>query len=480
MNVYVGICHLPIIPIGHKITDVNLFSILGPRFFSILTSSNRELYAEALFVLLESFSPEEPTLKRDSYSRKLADRFASILQDADFSDDEEFVDEPSTDKVSFIIRKLKETGWIEIAQIENTFSEEIIVPDYSVAIIRVLKNISERKEIELRGRVYSSYSMLRSAESDEEKYLALKGSYDNMAQFSSELVTIFTNIRGEYQKCLKIEDLSDLLSSFLEKYQDNIVRRFIEPLSTINSAVRYRADIIRILAEWMNDSGTREAIAKETAKAEGINEEEAELETFSRIDKIITGYDSQIALINSIFERDRKYTQLSTERIRYKTRSGMDTKGLLSRLMEKLNDENALPVLEDAIESTGLDAADSRSLYERSAPERLADGEREIVERRVIPEGIGKAFLEAIEAQVSSEEIDRYVLSAIGNRKEITTEDFPVGTIEEFVLFILATVRNGEKDAPYIMDESSGKDVTMPKGTVLPFVRARRKHGIQR
>ena len=179
-------------------------------------------------------------------------------------------------------------------------------------------------------------------------------------------------------------------------------------------------------------------------------------------------------------ERDRKYTQLSTERIRYKTRSGMDTKGLLSRLMEKLNDENALPVLEDAIESTGLDAADSRSLYERSAPERLADGEREIVERRVIQEGIGKAFLEAIEAQVSSEEIDRYVLSAIGNRKEITTEDFPVGTIEEFVLFILATVRNGEKDAPYIMDESSGKDVTMPKGTVLPFVRARRKHGIQR
>ena len=70
---------------------MSLFNLLGPRFFSILTSQNRELYAEALFVLMDSFSPEEPTLRRDNFARKLAERFSELLQNTDFSDDEEYI-----------------------------------------------------------------------------------------------------------------------------------------------------------------------------------------------------------------------------------------------------------------------------------------------------------------------------------------------------------------------------------------------------
>ena len=143
---------------------MNLFNLLSPRFFSIFSSQNRELYAQALFVLIESFSPEEPTLRRDTYARKLAERFSHMLLNADFSDDAEFTAKPDTDKISFIIRKLNETGWIEIAQIENSFSEEIIVPFVralsfvclsgsdqisdqiaDLVIIQALKNIKKKK-----------------------------------------------------------------------------------------------------------------------------------------------------------------------------------------------------------------------------------------------------------------------------------------------------------------------------------------------
>lgn len=457
---------------------MNLFNLLSPRFFSIFSSQNRELYAQALFVLIESFSPEEPTLRRDTYARKLAERFSHMLLNADFSDDAEFTAKPDTDKVSFIIRKLNETGWIEIAQIENSFSEEIIVPDYSSSIIMTLKNISERKDLELKGRVYSSYSNLRSAQSDEEKYLALRNSYENMTLFSSELVTIFTNIRGEYQKCLKIEDISDLLSAFLKRYQENIVKRFIEPLSTINSAVRYRSDIIRILMEWSSDPSVRQAIAKEAAKAESIEEEEAEHIILSRIDSIITGYDNQIALINSIFDRDRKYIQLSTERIRYKTRSGMDTKTIISKLMEKWDDET-LPVLEDAVVSSRQIAADSRSLYERSTVEKDIEGAREGLTLHIRPTGPGKSFIEDLRSQISTDEIDDYVLSAIGEKKEITTEDFPVTTINEFVLFLLSTVRACEKDSPFTIENCRSGNCHLAHGVELPMLKVRRKYVIQ-
>lgn len=457
---------------------MNLFNLLGAKFFSIFTSQNRELYAEALFVLIESFSPEEPTLRRDTYTRKLSERFAKLLQEADFTDDEEFISDPDTDKVSFIIRKLRETGWIEIAQIENSFSEEIIVPDYAASIIRTLKNISERKELELKGRVYSSYSNLKSAASTEEKYLALKNSYENMSLFSSELVTVFTNIRGEYQKCLKIEDITDLLSAFLERYQENIVRRFIEPLSTINSAVRYRSDIIRILMEWSSDSSVRESIAKETAKAEGIGEEEAEHLTLSRIDSIVTGYDSQIALINSIFDRDRKYIQLSTERIRYKTKSGMDTKSIIAKLMERKDDES-LAAMKDAIHSTHYAAADYKSLYERNSIENDIGESREGITLYIKPAGLDKSFIEDMRSQISTDEIDNYVLSAIGDRQEITTEEFPVTAIEEFVLFLLSTVRACEKDSPFTIESCESKICRLDHGIELPMLKVRKKNGLQ-
>lgn len=458
---------------------MNLFNLLGPRFFSIFSSQNRELYAEALFVLIDSFSPEEPTLRRDTYARKLAERFSLMLQDADFSDDEEYTSSPDIDKVSFIIRKLKETGWIEIAQIENSFSEEIIVPDYAASIIRTLKNVSERKDLELKGRVYSSYSNLKSAESAEEKYLALRNSYENMELFSSELVTIFTNIRGEHQKCMEIDDITDLLSAFLERYQENIVKRFIEPLSTINSAVRYRSDIIRILMEWSYDPNIRETVAKETAKAEGIGEEEAEHLTLSRIDSIITGYDSQISLINSIFDKNNKYIQLSTERIKYKTGSGMDTKSILTKLMERTDDE-AIAAMEDAIRSTHQVATDYKSLYERNATERDIDGNREGITLHIRTAGLDNAFIEDMRSQISTEEIDRYALTSIGEREEITTKDFPVTTIDEFVLFLLSTVRACEKDSPFIMENCESRNCMLAHGVKLPMLRARRRHGIQR
>lgn len=458
---------------------VNLFNLLGTKFFSVFTSQNRELYAEALFVLLDSFSPEEPTLRRDVYARKLADRFAYMLQDADFSDEDEFTADPDTDKVSFIIRKLKETGWIEILPIENSFSEEIILPDYSVSIIRTLKNIAERKDLELKGRVYSSYSNLKSAESDEEKYLALKNSYENMTLFSSELVTIFTNIIGEHQKCMKTEDISDLLAAFLERYQENIIKRFIEPLSTINSAVRYRSDIVRILSEWSSDSAVREAIARETAKAENIGEDAAELITFERIDSIIAGYDSQIALINSIFDKNRKYEQLSTERIKYKTRSGMDTKTILAKLLER-NDDDSISAMEDAIFSTKQISVDYRSLYERTATEHETNEARESAVLQIRPAELDRHFIEDIRSQISTDDIDRYVLSAIGDREEITTPDFPVSTIEEFTLFLLATVRACEKDSPFIMKGCNERKCRLPHDVELPMLIARRKNGIQR
>ena len=222
----------------------------------------------------------------------------------------------------------------------------------------------------------------------------------------------------------------------------------------------------------------RQAIAKEAAKAESIEEEEAEHIILSRIDSIITGYDNQIALINSIFDRDRKYIQLSTERIRYKTRSGMDTKTIISKLMEKW-DVETLPILEDAVVSSRQIAADSRSLYERNTVEKDIEGAREGLTLHIRPTGPGKSFIEDLRSQISTDEIDDYVLSAIGEKKEITTEDFPVTTINEFVLFLLSTVRACEKDSPFTIENCRSGNCHLAHGVELPMLKVRRKYVIQ-
>ena len=65
---------------------MSLFERIPERFFSVLTSSKKELYVEALFVLRQAFKTEL-VISRDELTAMLVNSMESSMMQADFSEE---------------------------------------------------------------------------------------------------------------------------------------------------------------------------------------------------------------------------------------------------------------------------------------------------------------------------------------------------------------------------------------------------------
>lgn len=145
---------------------MSLYDIVPENLFSVLASGNKSLYSNALFVVPDAFKTHLK-IPKDELSLMIQTRPESDIYSADFDDENVYENETGlSGKAHFLIRKLKETGWISV-EYEDDFKEYVTVPNFSYKIIQTLYDISHATETENFAYVYSSYSSLKTA--DESK-----------------------------------------------------------------------------------------------------------------------------------------------------------------------------------------------------------------------------------------------------------------------------------------------------------------------
>lgn len=126
---------------------MGLFEYIPARFFSILVSEKRELYVEALFILRLAFKTEL-VIRREDLTAMLIDSLEAGILQADFSEEAEEMgaEKESLDGISgkahLLIRKLRDTGWLEIEYEKDSFDENITIPDYAIRVINLLYELS--------------------------------------------------------------------------------------------------------------------------------------------------------------------------------------------------------------------------------------------------------------------------------------------------------------------------------------------------
>lgn len=77
---------------------MKLFDILPQNFFNILTSPNRQLYVDALFLLQDCFSVDDLVIRRDYFAERLREQLGNILEESSIEDDE--LDSSKSDSIS--------------------------------------------------------------------------------------------------------------------------------------------------------------------------------------------------------------------------------------------------------------------------------------------------------------------------------------------------------------------------------------------
>jgi hypothetical protein len=444
---------------------MNLFEVLPWSMFSVLTSKNRALYVEALFVLRKAFKQEMTIGKSDLVSMLIAN-LSEMMVDIDFSEDNDDTADETKEGVGlsasahFILRHLKNTGWIETEYQSDSFTESVTLPDYTVKIINLLYSLTDESTREYNSYVYSTYSNLKTADQEQNNYLnALTNAYDKTVQLVDELKTLHGNIRRFHQKLSDISTANEVLKSHFDDYRNQVIEQFYHPIKTFDSVPRFRAPILDILGRWLTSADIQDQLCEQAVlQHKYLTKQDAVEDLIMKIGYIMDIYEHHLdEMLDEIDHKNTAYTRASTEKMQYLLKSDRSIKGKVVEILKQVavsrgHRRSALVERMSGIVKVSRQGyIDERSLYARTARERRGEGTAlEIVpgEEGAEQEAL-EDFMERASKLYSHERVMGFMRDAMSGTDVLTSQEIPLPDDESFIMLLLASIKGGGKNVFY-------------------------------
>lgn len=453
---------------------MRLFEVLPQNLFSILTSKNKEIYTEALFILRKAFKQEMSISKSDVVVMLISSLDERMLE-LDMSDEEEVIDDKLEDAdtitlsstAHYILRRLRDTGWIEVEYQMDSFEENITLPDYTIKIINLLNSLTVESVKEYNSYVYSTYSALKIAdqERDEFVYNALLTAYDNTVLLIDELKTLHNNIRRYHQALNEYATVNDVLKGHFDEYKGLIMDRIYHPLKTLDSVPRFKIPIVKILSKWLTDNILRDKMLEQAIlRGKYKTKEAASEDIIMKISEISDAYEKLDEMLDDIDRKNSAYTNASIEKMRYLINSDRSIKGKIIELLKSIS-QNPKEITGISIEEMGKAVVlfkqaymDERSLYVRAARNKKKDGKP--MEIKSGSDETGEQalaeFIQKAKNTYSHTRIMNFVKDLMEESDIAAMEDIDVNDDETFIMLMLAVLRNDEKGAFYKVEFLEG------------------------
>ena len=323
---------------------MNLFDIIPQNYFGLFGGKNRYIYIESLLILFSMMENDENIILKNDFIKTLKEKAEDL--DKFTYEDEEYEPEDNNEtllmntvssKASFICRRLEETGWIDVAMNPDTFEETIVLPQYSIILLKAFKDIISDEESPYLSLVHSTYSELKleDEEQDELMYATLLRAYENTKKLKVELLTLTNSIRIFQNKLGKMFETNDVLRDFFDIYKTKINDRYYHPLKTFDSVIKFKRPIIQILEKWLLTKEIREKLIQQAAYNSRLyKRDEIERDIITKINYITDTYSTINELISRIDKENSNYTKSSTNKILYLNNTDKTIKGHLENIIK--------------------------------------------------------------------------------------------------------------------------------------------------
>ena len=203
---------------------VNLYDVVGEKFFSPLSSKNRKVYLEVILFLNKLIQSLDEAGENDK--NKIIDCLSEHLSDmhnVKFYDDEndEYYEVDNHVKALIILNRLKEFQWIFEEGLGNG-NIAINFYDYSYSFIRIIEEVMLNKK-----RQYTGYIRIISQAISFFNYSTIDDLENidvNLEEFIDALNSLYSNIQRYYRNIAKNKDdieLAKLLNEFTKDYRKN-------------------------------------------------------------------------------------------------------------------------------------------------------------------------------------------------------------------------------------------------------------------
>ena len=460
---------------------MKLFEVVPGNFFSVLSSSNKEIYCDALMILHDMFN-FELNIRVDDFLSSLI----TVLEDRAFEleeDDESDGNLTLSGKARLVLNRLIKTGWVDKEYIDNSFVEIITPRSYAIPVLKLLSEMGDSTLQEYNSLVFATFSGLKQALNEDEAHLyeALLSANKNTEQLQYSLRALYHGIRGFLRNIVEQNDVNLLLQDHFNEYK-KLSDRVYHPIKTMDSVYRYMVPVQNLLMDILSNENTLQFLYKRAMTVKKYEEMSlAEDDVIKSIDFIIDFYQTVGNLVSEIDRKHSTYTKSSIEKVQYLMTADQSIKGKLADILKAYASateekrEVICSKMEENIRANRQEYFDAHSLYHKKARNQRTNVEPLAVElNKNLSEFSNKHLLAQINSMYTPNKIRSFVKTLLSDRDELTSSDIPITCDSDFILLILAVIRQNDKGMPYSIETNSADKVER-NGYFIPDMVIRRK-----
>jgi hypothetical protein len=451
---------------------VSLFQNIPENLFSVLSSPNRNLYVEALFTLRKAFKSEY-TIERDVLLTMLVDRLGELAFNWQEDETPAGGDDPQPvtnlgDLARILLRRLEQTGWLETEYKQTSFEELITLPPFAVAILDLLWSLTEEARLEYGRHAFLVYTLLKSADAvrqnkgadseTEEAWMALDQAAREAEKLMDALKTLLNNIRRYHRRLNEALTTSDILKGHFDEFQVLINERVYHPLKTRDAVQRYKVPVMTRCEDMLADANFLRRLADKPAGSSQQTPEQAMEQLIFWLRGIFDIFDRVESLLNDIDQKNRAYTRASADRLLYMLSQEENMRGYLIKIISGaryLAPEKRQVLLQSPVlyrQST----LSHQSLYLRVITRANKDEKPLAIDP--VDEAVSlqhqkgtaiDAFLRHTANRYSHQRVIDFVMDLLDGRDKVTSREIPLESEDDYILTILAIVKQHERQIPY-------------------------------
>lgn len=439
----------------------NLFQILPEDFFKPLTSKYRQVYADCILLIFNTFKPEiSYGINREIVVKVLTEYFEMNDEEMAF-DDEMTVIKDAREKANAIIASLKASGWLEYEQ-EKNHQLNVVLFEYAIPIIESMNKVIQEDETEYQGLISQIHASLQNKDLYSKPYeLIIKGVKENTERLISELKKLNASIKRHMDRQTNEMNASEILEHFFE-YQKNIGSKAYLRMKTSENISYFRNSIIDKIREIMEDSDVME---KAVAGYMEVWQEEDKEKAYDSLVSDLLDVKSMFYHLDDITEdidyKHMKYMKNAVMRARFKLATGNNIEGKLSRILDLLAEE--LNHDDDSGENVSRELSELCSIYTqgyisseslRAIPVAKKNAViDEISGGEVMSEEQRRLYREALQAKnktrFSRKNINAYVVSLLEGKEKMSVEEIPIETKKDLIRIIYISIYAGNRANNY-------------------------------
>ena len=469
---------------------MELFDILPGDFFKVLVGKNKEIYAKSLNILSHFLAQDQLKIKKEDFVKSLKDAEIDWASNFEFEADDIPNETPVTaSKISYIVNRLEDCGWIEFILDASNNEEYIVIPDYAIFILNAMKKITSEVDAFSDSLVHSTYSELKLEDEspDEFFYSSLQRAYQNTMKLKDDLVMLGHGIQISANKLGSLFSTNDILKDHFDRFKERIANRYYHPYKTFDSVTRFKRPIVNILNKWLNDRELRKQLAAQSVmfKREK-NLKGAEEEVVKMIIEITDMYDQFSIMFEKIDDEYIAYTKSSVTKIIYLNNSDKTIKGHLETIFKhyaKSYTKMDIPALGKLVG----DMSDSTNFYDQGFLDEKSvvlplirgnywgDEPLAVLDFDDFDDSLMFGFAEGARESLTDTRVYEFMEKVFNGQDSIMTSDIPLDELRNFLIFIIAVARSIDDNCFYIIANIDCHDYIKLHGYLVPDFKFTRK-----